>query len=154
MGLRTLDQLRGLKEVLTRAHKRWLAWAYGVEVPTSVKLSLSARLRAGRGAKILVGEQTLIAFKTLIDTYDPMTDEHRDIQIGSRCFIGGSAQIAPGVTIGDQCIVGAGSVVFDDVPDNCIVGGNPARILRQSVVLGPFGVLPVAKQNTHRLWDL
>lgn len=152
MALQTLDQLRKLKDVLTFVHKAWLKWSCGIDIPPSVKLSLSARLAASAPGAITVGEETLIAFKTLIYTLDPLTGEHRPIRIGRHCFIGGGSVINPGVTIGDQCIVGAGSIVFDDVPDHCIVGGNPARILRRDVELGRFGVMPVARENTHRLW--
>ena len=52
------------------------------------------------------------------------------ITIGDDVWIGGSAVINPGVTIGNNVIVASGSVVVKDVPDNVIVGGNPARILR------------------------
>lgn len=53
----------------------------------------------------------------------------KPIRIGRDCWIGGSAVISPGVTIGDRVIVGAGSVVTRDVPDDTIVVGNPARPL-------------------------
>lgn len=48
------------------------------------------------------------------------------IRIGARCFIGARAFILPGVVIGDDAIVGAGSVVTKSVPANTIVAGNPA----------------------------
>lgn len=53
----------------------------------------------------------------------------KPITIGRDCWIGGSAVISPGVTIGDRVIVGAGAVVTKDVPDDSIVVGNPARPL-------------------------
>ena len=54
-------------------------------------------------------------------------------RIGARCFIGNHAIIMPGLVIGDEVIVGAGSVVTKDVPANCIVAGNPARIIRTGI---------------------
>ena len=45
----------------------------------------------------------------------------------------------PGVHIGNQVVVGAGSVVTKDVPDNCIVAGNPARVLRENVICNHYG---------------
>ncbi len=55
----------------------------------------------------------------------------KSIKVGSDVWIGGSAIICPGVTIGDRSIVGAGSVVTKDVPADVVVGGNPARIIRK-----------------------
>lgn len=52
------------------------------------------------------------------------------IRIGSDVWIGGGAVVLPGITIGDRSIVGAGSVVVHDVPPDCLVVGNPARIVR------------------------
>ncbi len=47
------------------------------------------------------------------------------------CSLGGNVTILPGVTIGENALIGAGSVVTKDVPANCIVIGNPARILKK-----------------------
>lgn len=55
----------------------------------------------------------------------------RPITIGDGAWIGGHASILPGVTIGRGSVVGAGSVVTHDVPDGCVVAGNPARIIRR-----------------------
>ncbi|KAJ1794310.1 hypothetical protein LPJ59_004559 [Coemansia sp. RSA 2399] len=57
-------------------------------------------------------------------------DIARPIRIGNNVWIGGRSIILSGVTIGDNVTVGAGSVVTKDVPDNVVVVGNPARILR------------------------
>lgn len=53
------------------------------------------------------------------------------ITIGNNCWIGGQAIICPGVTIGNNVTVGAGSVVTKDVPNNVLVAGNPARVIRE-----------------------
>ncbi|MEC0184719.1 sugar O-acetyltransferase [Paenibacillus peoriae] len=52
------------------------------------------------------------------------------IKIGNNVWIGGHCVIFPGVSIGDNSIVAAGSVVTKDVPANMIVAGNPAKVLR------------------------
>ena len=53
------------------------------------------------------------------------------IRIGSNVWIGFDSCILPGVTIGEGSVVGARSVVVEDVPPYCVVVGNPARVLRQ-----------------------
>ena len=55
----------------------------------------------------------------------------RAIAIGSRCWLGGGAIVCPGVTIGEDTIVGAGSVVVRDLPARVIAAGNPARVVRE-----------------------
>jgi acetyltransferase-like isoleucine patch superfamily enzyme len=52
------------------------------------------------------------------------------ITVGNDVFIGANAMILPGVRIGNRVIVAAGSVVNRSIPDNCVVGGVPARFLR------------------------
>ena len=53
------------------------------------------------------------------------------IVIGDDCFIGMNSIILKGTTLGNNVIVGAGSVVHGTFPDNCIIAGNPARIVKQ-----------------------
>lgn len=52
------------------------------------------------------------------------------VVIGDNVWIGDKATILPNVRIGDGCIIGANSVVTKDIPPYCIVGGNPARIIK------------------------
>jgi carbonic anhydrase/acetyltransferase-like protein (isoleucine patch superfamily) len=53
-----------------------------------------------------------------------------EIIVGNNVFIGTKALILPGITIGNNCVVGANSVVTKNVPDNCVVAGNPARRIK------------------------
>ena len=54
----------------------------------------------------------------------------RDVRVGHNVWIGYGACILRGITVGDNAIVGTNAVVTKDVPDNGVVGGSPARILR------------------------
>ena len=152
MALKSLNQLRHLREVLISARRRWMRARLGVHLDNSVSISLSAKLRPAHCGSITVGPETLIAFKTLIYSRDFLSGEDRPVVIGRRCFIGGGSVILPGVTIGDESIVGGGSVVFDNVPPRTIVGGNPARVLRRDIEVGPMGRLKGADENSRRLW--
>jgi maltose O-acetyltransferase len=87
---------------------------------------------------IIVDDFTLIGPRVQIYTgyHDKGANAHKmtlskPVHIGAHCWIGGAAIILPGVTIGDNATVGAGSVVTKDVPANTTVVGNPARALRR-----------------------
>ena len=54
----------------------------------------------------------------------------RAIGIGDDVWIGGGAIICPGVTIGNRSVIGAGSVVTKDLPDDVFAAGNPCRVLK------------------------
>lgn len=53
------------------------------------------------------------------------------VHIGDNVWIGGSATILPGVTVGNNVVIGAGSVVTKSFPDNVVIGGNPAKIIKR-----------------------
>lgn len=54
----------------------------------------------------------------------------KPVSIGHNVWIGGSAVICPGVTIGNNSVIGAGSVLTKDIPANVVAAGNPCRVLR------------------------
>jgi maltose O-acetyltransferase len=55
----------------------------------------------------------------------------KPISFGDNVWIGGGAIINPGVTVGNNVVIASGAVVTKDVPDHVVVGGNPARIIKQ-----------------------
>lgn len=55
----------------------------------------------------------------------------RPVRIGDDVWIGGGVSILPGVTVGNNVVIGAGSVVNRDIPDNSLAAGNPCRVIRQ-----------------------
>lgn len=57
------------------------------------------------------------------------------VTIGNSVWIGCNVSILPGVTIGDNCTIGAGSVVTRDIPANSLAAGNPCRVIRGINVL-------------------
>lgn len=93
---------------------------------------------------ITVGDNTTISFDTVFITHcgetrvlrnlatneqEKQTVIYKKIKVGSNCFIGCRSTILPGVTIGNNVIVGAGSVVNKDIPDNMVCAGVPAKII-------------------------
>jgi acetyltransferase-like isoleucine patch superfamily enzyme len=53
------------------------------------------------------------------------------ITVGNNVWFGGGVKVLPGVTIGDNAVIGAGSVVTHDIPENVLAYGNPCRVIRQ-----------------------
>lgn len=89
---------------------------------------------------IYVGDYTMFGPNVTVATAGhPIVPELREkayqynfpIRIGRNCWIGAGALIMPGITIGDNVVVGAGSVVTKDLPSNVVAVGNPCRILRE-----------------------
>ena len=54
----------------------------------------------------------------------------KPVSIGHDCWFGANVVVCPGVTVGDNCVIGAGSVVTRDIPSNSFAAGNPARVIR------------------------
>lgn len=86
-----------------------------------------------------IGDYCMIGPGTVISTVNhPMTAAGRrkhlgvgkPVTIGNDVWIGGNCTILPGVTIGNNVVVAAGAVVTKDVPDNSLVGGVPAKVIR------------------------
>jgi maltose O-acetyltransferase len=84
---------------------------------------------------ISIGDETTIAVGAMILAHDASTKRQlgysrvAPVRIGKRVFVGARSVILPGVTIGDDAIVGAGSIVTRDVAAGTLVAGNPARKL-------------------------
>lgn len=67
------------------------------------------------------------------------TGKRYETYIGKNCVIGINSIILPGLTIGDHCVVAAGSVVTKSIPPHSMVAGNPAKVLRTGVVVSDKG---------------
>lgn len=55
----------------------------------------------------------------------------KPVRIGNDCWFGANVVVCPGVTVGDNCVIGAGSVITRDIPPNSFAAGNPCRVIRE-----------------------
>jgi acetyltransferase-like isoleucine patch superfamily enzyme len=86
------------------------------------------------GSDVFISEQVLIRDSDDHQILNQSNKVTKPIHIGDHVWIGMRATILKGVTIGDGAIIAAGSVVTSDVPANSLVGGVPARIIRENVI--------------------
>ena len=91
--------------------------------------------------RIKIGRECIIADKVMMLDFDhgvvdverPIREQgiyKRPVEVGHNCWIGYGACILRGVRVGENCVIGTNSVVTKDVPDNAVVGGVPAKVLR------------------------
>lgn len=122
-----------------------------IEIGDNVGIS-GATIYARKG--IYIGENTCVGgnCKILDNDFHPidmedriklLNDAHggdaadliptREIHIGKNCFLGCNSIILKGTVLGDGCVVGAGAVVSGKFEDNCVIAGNPARVIKRLV---------------------
>lgn len=130
-----------LRDCLLRWRIYLLNKLYGMHIHSTAAISLGAKMDKANPKGVFVGEESYIATGVILLAHDFVKARHMNTVIGKRCFIGANAIIMCGVTIGDNVIVGGGSVVTKDVPSGCIVAGNPARIIRSGIQTKRFGQL-------------
>jgi len=107
---------------------------FGVNVWRSFILSRGCYIQGGNG--IYIGDNTFLGPNVgIISANHDITklerwQESKPIHIGKNCWIGMNSVILPGVTLGDNVIVGAGSIVTKDFPNKVLIAGNPAKIIK------------------------
>lgn len=112
-----------------------------IHIGNNVGIS-GATIYARKGIKI--GDNTMIGgnAKILDNDFHPIEVDARnnddkskigtrEVVIGKNCFIGCNSLILKGTVLGDGCVVGAGAVVSGKFDDNCVIAGNPARVIKK-----------------------
>jgi len=112
-----------------------------MDIHPSVKMSLRANLDLTNPSGIHIGEGTYLAFHSVVLAHDMSRLIMTDTFIGRNCFIGAYSIVMPGIRVGDECIVGSGSVVTTDVPSYSVVAGNPAKVVRSGIRTRKWGIL-------------
>lgn len=118
----------------------WIAPGRGLVLGDDVDLALGVLVTTSGGVEI--GDRTLVGYRAQIISANHRIPEEKGrifgaghdrakVVIGQDVWIGGNSMIMPGVTIGDGAIVAAGSVVSKDVASYTIVGGVPAKPLKE-----------------------
>jgi serine O-acetyltransferase len=126
---------------LSKLAHRWAQGMAGLELPA--QLNPGPGLLIAHGWGIVVNKHTKMGSNVtlfngvVIGQKDTITPEGRSTaypSIGNDVWVGPHAIIIGGISIGDGAIIGPGSVVTKDVPPQCVVVGNPARILRREAL--------------------
>jgi len=111
-------------------------YGYNIEIGSDFyanhNLTILDVCRVSIGHHVMIGPNVMIS--TATHPLDPIqrrdTEFGKPITIGNDVWLGGNISILPGVTIGDNCVIGAGAVVTKDVPANSVAVGNPCRVMK------------------------
>ena len=132
---------RELRPAFSELRRLYFNKLWGMDIGPNCRISFSAKLDKSYPSGVHIGESTAINFGACVLTHDTPRRLHVDTWIGKECNIGAHSIIMPGVRVGDNCVVAAASVVMKDVPPNCLVAGNPARIIEKGIQTEPLGII-------------
>ncbi len=143
------DQVQARRDIMHRLFKSvgrnvWIEPDFRCEFGRNISIGDDVYINFGcvilDCGQIRIGNNTLIGPNVGLFSGNHTTDPEeraagglipKPITIGSRVWLCGNVTVTPGVTIGDDTIIGAGSVVTRDIPSGVIAAGNPCRVLRQ-----------------------
>ncbi len=110
---------------------------FGKNIVLGDRIFINSGCRFQDQGGITIGDDCLIGHNAVLATLNHDLDPTRrpdlhpsPIRIGKNVWLGANVTVLPGVTIGDNAVVGAASVVTRDVPENAVVVGSPARVVR------------------------
>ena len=141
-------KLRMIPAKIVQRIRYWYYKAQGYDIDISTQMERGLNLDRINAKGIHIGADTIITSRvTILSHYlrahvytdkdglprTKYTGEICDTYIGKSCVIGVGATILGGARIGDYCVIGAGAVVSKDVPDNTIVAGNPAKVVKEDI---------------------
>lgn len=118
-----------------------IVWLNGDHIDLGDRVGFNHGCYVNGYGGLVIGDDTIVGPGTMIHTANHDTGDldrpisgqgwkGAPVHIGAGCWIGMGVCILPGVRLGDGCVVGAGSIVTDDVESLAVVAGNPARVLK------------------------
>ena len=130
-----------LTDILGKEVKAWveppLYFCYGTNIEMGEGCYINFNCNFVDDGKIIIGDKVMFGPNVTVATVGhPIHPDYREymyslpVKIGNNCWIGASTTICPGVTIGENTVIGAGSVVTKDIPANSVAVGNPCKVLR------------------------
>ncbi|WP_419810565.1 acyltransferase [Bacterioplanoides sp.] len=119
---------------------KYLNYFYGMNIHPTARISLKSKLDYTNPKGVNIGAGSYLAFGVVILAHDMSRLTHMDVNIGKNCFIGCNSIIMPGVTIGDSVVVGSGSVVTKSFKGNCVIAGNPAKVIKEDIYTKELGI--------------
>lgn len=135
------ERMKALNELLTRDTNAWVeppfycCYGYNITIGDGSYINFNCNFvddgKITIGKKVMFGPAVTIA--TVGHPINPNMREYMytdEVKIEDNCWIGAGATICPGVTIGENTVIGAGSVVTKDIPANSVAVGNPCKVVR------------------------
>lgn len=111
---------------------------FGKNIKLGKEVFINSCCRFQDNGGIEIGDGTMIGSNVTIVTLNHDLDPNlrrdaipKSVKIGKNVWIGSDCTILPGVTIGDNSVIGAGSVVVKSIPSNCVAVGNPAKVIKK-----------------------
>jgi serine acetyltransferase len=115
-------------------YKFLFRWLLGIDIPDTTVIGKGFMVFHGQSLIIhkdcLIGDNVLVRHNT---TIGQAKNNGKVPVIGDNVEIGSNTVIIGDITIGNNCIIAAGSIVIKDVPENVIVAGNPARVVKNLI---------------------
>ena len=126
-----------------------ITFHYGIHTKVGKGCFINFNFTCQDDAEVIIGDHCNLGPNvTIVTPVHPLLPEERrsylcpdgverhlcyakPVVIGKDCWFGANVVVCPGVTIGDNCVIGAGSVVTKDIPANTFAAGNPCRVIRE-----------------------
>ena len=124
-------RLRGGEHFVSYLRKQGMVIGKGARIFSDISTSESYLIHIGDHTTISNNVQFITHDASIQKAIPQASDLFGRIEIGNNCFIGARSIIMYGVTLPDNTIVAAGSVVTKDIPGNVVAVGNPCRVLRE-----------------------